>query len=320
MDRNATGIAEFLASRSERDVVRLTLSDGSVIEGSYLTQAGMHFLHVRDVSMTGSVHGPFSPDEVAAAVLVKPREQVIEEIRERRVGEAVPGSLVRTRDGYEARLERLANVLAREPVFRRRLEIEAQFNLVADEISLAKTKRNWMIAAAGWRTHSNKEPDRLEMAGGDLTVAERLVRPRPQDFHPDPAERRKRAVLPPHVAADPLSPPNMLKALRAAGFKARVSVLSEMDYDRVDLLVDFPGGKMVGRFAARGRRGGDGMSWTVSWEGGDTMTGLKRRSRALRSEFYATLRSVLKTGLAARPKAERPAEEDDNAPPSLPPR
>lgn len=278
-------------------MIRLQMADGSMLEGSYLAQAGMHFVHDKSVGLIGRVHGPIDPAEVLSATLVKTKEQVIEEIRERKVGEPVPGTLHRTRDGYEARLERLANACASADGFRRKMEIEAQFNIVADEIALARTKRNWMLAVARWRLHSNQEPDRLDMAGGDMTVAERLVRPRPQDFHPDPAERRKRVALPPHLASDPLSPPNMLRALRAAGFKARVSVLSEMTDDSVDLLVDFPAGKKAGRFLARGRRVEGRMAWSPAWAGGDTATAARRRLRAIHSDDYADFRKVLRLGL-----------------------
>ena len=291
----------FLESLVARDVVRLAMKDGSAIEGSYLTQAGMHFVHVRDGTPIGKVLGPVDPDEVASFALLKGRDEVVAEIAERRMGEPVPGKLVETRDGFQARLERLAAAAAAAPDFRRRLEIEAQFDDAADRIQLARTKRNWMLAEAKWRRHSNEEPDRLEMAGGDLTVAARFQRPRPQDFDPDPAMRRRRVPLPDHVASDPRSPHNMMKALRSAGFLARPSLLSELTFDAVDLLVDFPGGKKDGRFLVRGKRGPDGaMRWSMSWEGGDSSAAMRRRLRAVRSEEYALL-SRLVLGEKAAP-------------------
>lgn len=295
-----------LPQLAEGDVARLVLRSGGTVEGSYLTQAGMHFIHVRDGGAS-RVEGPFSPDDVSEVALLKSRNEVIEDARERRLGVRVAGSLVETRGGYRARLERLASVAAREESFRRRMQVTAQFDDVADRIALAKTKRRWMLAEARWRLHSNEEPDKLSMAGGDITKAEGLARPRPQDFDPDQAVRRRREPLPAHVAEDPLSPPNMLNALRSAGFTARVSVLSEMAFDRCDLLVDFPGGKRAGRFLVKGSRADGAMRWTTSWEGGSSSAGLSRMRRCLRSQEHAEFMAVVGTGAAKAAEAAQDA-------------
>lgn len=294
-----------LAALVQQDVVRIALDDGTVdgtvIEGSYIQQAGMHFVHVKDGSSIGRVEGPVDPASVTAVEVLKDRATVHEEIRERRLGERVPGGLVETRDGYRARLERLAAAAAAEPDYRRRMQIEAQFHEVADRISLARTKRNWMVGEAIWRRHSNEEPDKLDMAGGDLTVAERFRRPKPRDFDPDPVERRKRDPLPERVALDPRSTHNMARAMRAAGFKVRVSLLSEMTDDAVALLVEFPGGKKEGRFLLNGARGADGaMAWRHQWEGGETAAGIRRLVKCKRSETYREFLAVVERGLSPR--------------------
>ena len=122
---------------------------------------------------------------------------------------------------------------------------------------------------ARWAKFSNKEPTKIDLSGGDMTSAARFVRPRPQDFDPDPKLRRAAVKYPPEITSDPRSAPNMLKALRAAGFNARPSVLGETDFvARADLLVDFPGGKEKGRFALLGGRRKNGLwAWRFGWEG-----------------------------------------------------
>lgn len=290
--------------RQQQDVLRIRLQDGRVMEGSYLTQAGMHFLHVREGGLNGKVEGPFAPEQVASVRVLKNRDEVFEERFERSRGEPVPGALRRDRDGYEARLRILARTAARSSGLRR-MQVERQFHDVADEITLAKTKRRWILAEEAWRLHSNAEPTKIDLSGGDMTGAEKFQRPRPQDFDPDPKARRARVVLPDRVTSDPVSPPNMLKALRAAGFNARVSVMGEMTHDTADLLVDFPGGKANGRFALIGARTDSGvMRWRHLWEGNGTRADMMRRARCMRSAEYKLFLTTVAAGTADATLAE----------------
>jgi len=300
------------AGRSDGDVLRLALVDGRTFEGSLMLVGGMRFLHVREGGMTGRTEGPFTAGDVARLTVLRTVAEVRAERLERRMGEPVPGTVRRTRDGYEARLELLARLVAVTGDRRRRDQIECQFDALADEIALAKTKRTWMLAAARWARHSNAEPTKLDFSGGDMTMAERFQRPRPQDFDPDPAVRRKRPVRPPHVASDPRSTYNMLSALRRAGFKARVSVIGEITDDRADLLVDFPGGKGEGRFLALGARRTDGrMEWRQMWDGNGTRTDETRRQRSLRRPEYRTFLGVLAEGLRRPVPAAAPARPEE---------
>ena len=242
-------LTALFAGCQPQDQIEIRLTNGEKLVGAFMTQAGMYFVHARDGGVHGKVHGPFAEGQIAAVKVLKDREQIFAERFERSRGEPVPGTLRRTRDGYEARLDTLARAAALA-TGKRRDQIELQFHDLADEIQLAKTKRNWLLMLARWAKFSNKEPTKIDLSGGDMTSAARFVRPRPQDFDPDPKLRRAAVKYPPEITSDPRSAPNMLKALRAAGFNARPSVLGETDFvARADLLVDFPGGKEKGRFA-----------------------------------------------------------------------
>lgn len=293
------------AGRVQQDVLRVELTDGTVIKGAYLYQAGMSFLHIRDGSIHGRVEGPIDPASVVKVAILQSRDEIIEERKIRARGEPVPGTLRRTREGYEARLDALARAAAMT-TGRRRDEIETQFNLVADEISLAKTKRNFMLAVARWNRGSNREPTKMDLCGGDMTSAERFARPRAQDFDPDIKVRRARVPIPPHLAADPRSVPNMMKALRAAGFRAKPSIVGETTFEEADLLVDFPGGKEKGRFGVLGRRNAQGkMAWRFEWEGNSSKASANRHRRALMSDDYRKFVEIIRHGLAlAAPKTE----------------
>ena len=59
--------------REQQDVIRVHMTDGATIEGSYLSQAGMHFVHVREPAPSGKVLGPLRADEIVSLEVVKPR-------------------------------------------------------------------------------------------------------------------------------------------------------------------------------------------------------------------------------------------------------
>jgi len=310
-----TESANPFEGRQDRDEIRVVMKDGTSHEGSYLTQAGWHFVHVKGPRekgnpVNGKTVGPLRPGDVDRIVVLRTREEVLDELHDRQRGDPVPGTLRRTRDGYEARLETLARIAARTEGFRRRQQIERQFHDVADEIQLAQTKRYWMLQVARWYRHSNEEPTKMDLSGGDMSMAQRFQRPRPQDFDPDPKVRRARVPVSPHVASDPRSTLNMRKALVRAGYNARCSIVGEVTDDHADLLVDFPGGKRYGRYRLTGDRNADGaMEWSFRWEGNYTKTDMARKWRCERSEAFQTFGQLVALGLEApalRPKPEEP--------------
>lgn len=282
--------------REDQDVLAVRLADGRALEGSLMRMGGMAFIQIKDALGVGKVEGPFAPADVLGLRVVRSRQEVFEDRFERSRGDRVPGTLVETRDGYEARLDRLARAAAMETSTRRR-QIEHQFDDVADRIALAKTKRLWILHVARWNRFSNAEPTKLDLSGGCMTTAMRYERPRPQDFDPDPKVRRARVPIPEHVADDPLSTWNMMRALRSFGYHARVSVLGEMSWDAAALLVDFPQGREKGRYEVDGARDADGaMRWKSSWSGNGTKTDDTRRYRSRNSEEFARFKGILAYG------------------------
>lgn len=268
---------EPFMGRVQQDEIRVRLRDGQMIVGSYLTIAGMHFVHVRDGSPQGSVAGPFDAAVVIAVELLRTRDEVVADRRERARGERHIGREPITALDFRWRLESLAEAVAREPESKRKWELETQFDELADAIVLARSKRRWMLGEAKWKRHSNEPPTRVDLSGGDLSTANRFEPPRDWDFDPDPRRRRARRPIPPHVANDPKSIRNVLKALSAAGFNARRSVTSAVGDDSADVLIDFPGGKADGRFTATASRLANGdMEWTrPAWEGDTRAPGLR---------------------------------------------
>ena len=140
----------------------------------------------------------------------------------------------------------------------------------------------------------------------------------PQDFDPDPAERRKRPPLPDHIRTDRWSIPNMLARLRAEGLKARVELAGDPVYERADLAVDVrETGKS--RLILRDRME-DGLStWKLSW-GGNTSKPRRRQQRiAMNSDGYRVLDSLvreagLSLGREFPVRHEEPLRQEDSAP------
>jgi len=279
-----------------QDVIRIVLEDDSVLQGAYMTQAGMHFVHQTGPGLPifGQVEGPIDPDLVRSIEVVRSYEQIKEERRERLFGEPYPGQQPVTREDYEYRLEVLARAAAREETSQRREQLVRQFDELADTIHLAKAKRCWMHAAAAWSLRSNSPPTLRDLWGSDLASPSFFAKPRPQDFHPDPAERRKRPPRPQHVRDDPRSIPNVLSALRRAGIKARLALVGETWWDLAVIQIDLAKGRS-GRFLASAERNSAGkMDWQLDWGGNHTKTALLHRRRALRMPEYLTVRAILK--------------------------
>jgi len=119
----------------------------------------------------------------------------------------------------------------------------------------------------------------------DVASPSLFKRPRPQDFDPAPAERRKRVPLPEDVLAEKRSIPNMLAALRAAGFKARISLAGDPPHERADIQVDLSENRHH-RFILEGRRLDAVTNWRMLWAGNHTATGLRRYRSITRTDTY----------------------------------
>lgn len=207
---------------TDQDVVEVTLTDGAILSGSLMRVAGMTFLtYHKPGALLGSSHGPIDPDGVERVRLVKAWSAIKAERFAALRGEPFAGPAPRLALDYEYRLERLARAIATEADAARADQLRRQFDDTADEIALSQPKRAWMRAAGRWALKSNAPPTMEDLWFAEVASPSLMTRPRPQDFDPDPAVRRRRFPLPDQVLRDPASVPNRLKALRAAGLKAR---------------------------------------------------------------------------------------------------
>jgi hypothetical protein len=276
----------------QQDRLLVTLTDGSVLRGSFLSQVGMAFVHVDDGSMIGKVEGPYSEEEIKSVEVTTTRDEIMDERRERRLGARHPGREPVTRDDFEYRLESLVRAAFREDG-ERRSQLLRQFEETADRIMLAKAKRNWLIRAGSWGTTSNSPPTLRDLWMSDVSSPSLIARPRPQDFDPDPVERRKRPPLPTEAVEDPLSVPNMMARLRAEGFEPEVALVGEPAWERAVVQIDLGPGRSM-RFCANAARNGAGeIEWTLRWGGNDSEAARKKHRQATRLPSYVRLREIV---------------------------
>lgn len=278
----------------EQDVLTIVMSDGEVVGGSYLTQAGMHFLSIRnpDSMLLKKVIGPFTDDDVRSIKCVKGREEILEERHARLRGERVAGRDPVTREDYEYRLETLARAAAAAQSTRRD-QIVRQFDDVADRISLAQCKRQWLLAAGRWSLKSNSPPSLPDLWMSDVASPSYIARPRPQDFDPDPSERRRRIPAPPEALSDPRSVPNVLKAMRAAGLKAAISLAGDPAWERAVVQIDLGPGRTM-RYLAEARRGAGGqIEWDLKWGGNFSKPGLRKMRQSVKLDTYHELKRIV---------------------------
>ncbi|MHB0727830.1 hypothetical protein ACX4MZ_10675 [Roseomonas mucosa] len=289
-----------LDAQEERSRLRLALRDGRIIEGLYNPMAGQHFLHCTGpgLPLIGQVEGPLQADEIAAVEVVMTRAEIHEHARELLQGPRVPGREPVTRDDFEHRLQTLARAVAAVPDadWQMQIRLKRQFEACAERIALAPGKRAWMLAEARWARRSNAPPRMADLWVEPVASPSCFARPRPQDFDPDPAVRRRRVPLPPEVRADPFSVPNMLGALVRAGLKARITRLGDPPHERGHIQVEMP---VKGRahFLLQGARGEDGqMRWLSLWGGNDSKAGQQRYRKAVATPAYGTMIRILRDG------------------------
>lgn len=280
------------SSVSNLDQLRVTLLDGTVLEGTYQHIVGMHFVHVRDGSAMGRIEGPIEPGSVTQIERLATKEEIRAERHDRLRGEPFPGSRPRTRDDFEYRLNLLARAIAAETCVTRRTELRYQFDDLADQIRLAQAKRAWVLAEGRFSLGSNMIPSMRDLWFADVASPSLMRKPRPRDFDPDPAVRRKRDPLPVLVRTDPASIPNMLARLRAAGLKARIDLAGEPFYERADLAVDVCESRKS-RFLLEGRLEDGITTWRLRWGGNSSAPGMRQYRAALKTEGYQLLTEIL---------------------------
>jgi len=279
----------------EQDVLTIVTAEGETFSGSYLTQAGMHFLSIRnpDSILLNKVIGPFTEADLKSIDIVKGRDEVLDERNDRLRGDRHPGREPVTREDYEYRLETLARAVAAAADGRRRDQLLRQFDDVADRIALARGKRQWMLAAGRWSMKSNSPPELGDLWMDDVASPSYIARPRPQDFDPDPVERRRRLPLPPEALSDPRSVPNVLRALKAAGLKAAVSLAGDPAWERAVVQVDLGPGRTM-RHLADARRNSKGIiEWTLRWGGNDSIPGFRKLRQSVKLDGYRILKHIV---------------------------
>ena len=289
-----------LDGHEDRSRLRLTLQDGRVIEGLLNLIARHHFLHCTgsNLPLIGQVEGPFLPSDIAAVEVVMTRAELRERGRELLHGPRVPGREPVTREDFEHRLQTLARAVAAVPdsEWQMQIRLKRQFEACAERVQLTPGKRAWMLAEAKWARRSNRPPTMADLWVEPFASPSCFARPRPIDFDPDPAVRRRRTPPPFEVRSNPHSIPNMLAALKAQGLKARITRLGDPPHERGHIQVEMPV-KGRARFVLQGERGEGGeMRWRSTWDGNESKAGLKRRTRAIATPAYAAMRRVMRDG------------------------
>ncbi|NTF16861.1 hypothetical protein G6L37_00280 [Agrobacterium rubi] len=278
----------------EQDVLTVVMLDGETVDGSYLTQAGMHFLSIRnpDSMLLKKVIGPFTDDAVRSVSLIRSRDEIMEARYDKLRGERHPGREPVTREDYEYRLETLAKAVATGEGNRRN-QLIRQFDDVADRIALARAKRQWMLSAGRWALKSNSPPCLADLWMADVASPSFIARPRPQDFDPDPAERRRRVPQPEEALADPRSVPNVLRDMKTAGLKAVVSLAGDPAWERAVIQIDLGPGRTM-RHLAEARRGKGGqIVWHLNWGGNHSAPGLRKKRQSMKLDTYQELKRIV---------------------------
>ena len=177
-------------------MLQITFRDGRALSGRYISVSRQHFIvcHGPCDPLHGRAEGPLERMVVRAVTVLKTRAEVLQEARDRLLGELVPGREPVTRADYQARLEILAAAMAQAEDWQRQIQIGRQFDAVADRIRLAAGKRAWMRKEAKWRRRSNVPPSMADLWCGDVASPCCFARRRPQNLDPDPRIRRRRSA------------------------------------------------------------------------------------------------------------------------------
>jgi hypothetical protein len=290
MPTHATSFSEC----REQDVLVVVTADGETISGSYLTQARMHFLSIKNAEslLLDKVVGPFNDEDVSSIEIVKDRDTILDERHRRLRGDRHPGREPVTREDFEYRLETLAKAHAAAEG-KRRDQLRRQFDDVADRIHLARAKRQWIIASGFWFQKSNRPPDLADLWQADIASPSLMARPRPQDFDPDPVERRRKTKLPEEALADPRSVPNVIRAMKAAGMKAIISLAGDPTWERAVVQIDLGPGRTMRWNANAHRNAARTIEWKLGWGGNESRPGLRKREQSFRLDSYKQLRQII---------------------------
>ena len=190
---------------------------GEILEGAYMTAAGMGFVLVRrpECRLGEMAAGDLAELPVIEIERLETRDQVLADRAARARGEILVTTRPTTPEGFRAMLDQLADAIASAPSPARARQLRQQFDDLADMIELAQEKRCWLIGEAVRRREG------LPPTPDDGTRTSD-ARPCPLDFEPDQRRRRDRVARQAWRMADPVYAEIalLLPRLRAAGLDA----------------------------------------------------------------------------------------------------
>jgi hypothetical protein len=177
--------------------VRVTLKDGTEFDGVMKESQGMPWIS-ENGSVRLSFYTPEHLESIESIRVTRSASDAIAEKLERKYGE-IAYTQPETREDYERTLKGLATQIrkAREESeggsnVIRYLQLDAQFDKVADEIQLAKNKRAYIKKYPGSYAEGIPFP-RRPWHNNDAADQNYSI-PKPSDFDPDPEVRKKRSA------------------------------------------------------------------------------------------------------------------------------
>ena len=202
-EQQQRGILPAAAALPVGSQVEITYRDGSTVQGIIRDTQGATWAECSDGAtiLLSTPWGEVDLSVIAVARVLRDAQEIAAERAGRKFGvEAYPPPT--TRDGHEETLFALAADIAALATQTRRMDfaagtclrkmqLEAQFDRLADSICLAKTKRRYILWTAARRRRGEPMPRPIELAGGPMEESLFAI-PKPQDFDPDPATRAKR--------------------------------------------------------------------------------------------------------------------------------
>jgi len=190
-----------------KSVLRVTFKDGTVIEGNYTIAQGNGYIRDKTTNeihvLTGGAAVEREGNPTARIVKLRDGMDVQAEQDGRKFGK-LEYTQPKTRDEYENTLWDLATKANQlraadsynQDDFKRSLQLDAQFEKLADQIELSKIKRRYLFAQANRRANGQPLQNPNEFSEGPLDAL-RFGVPRITDFDPNPENRKKnRAALP----------------------------------------------------------------------------------------------------------------------------
>ncbi len=199
----------------EESKVEVVFKDGTTKTGTMKRVTGNPTVFYDDGEALMFIPGQ-EQEGVEGIRVTKTGADVFAEKEERKFGKWEVERHPKTREEYKTTLEKLAYAMVdahrkheeskkakdggNYDWFSRRMQLEAQFDEVADQIDLAKTKRRYMKhGEVAVNRQKGKPPPRPADLGQGQMEAQLFEPPKDSDFDPSQEERRKRSAKPAHA-------------------------------------------------------------------------------------------------------------------------